>query len=112
MFQKIRAAWQHRDAGYQVAHGVIELDAGTLGPRETENRSDALVAIEPKARVEAKGLASSRADLAKALVGKETKAQVQQPVGTCLRPEAMVNTDVTWRFSDVARVDIQVVSGN
>jgi transposase-like protein len=31
MLQKIRAALQHRDAGYQVGDGVIELDAGTFG---------------------------------------------------------------------------------
>jgi len=72
MPQKIRAALQHRDAGYQVGAGVIELDAGTFGRRETGHQCDVLVAIETKAWVNAKGQARSRAGFAKVLVGKET----------------------------------------
>jgi 5-deoxy-D-glucuronate isomerase len=65
MLQKIRAALQHRDAGYQVGAGVIELDAGTFGRREAGNQCDVLVAIETKAWVNAKGQARSRAGFAK-----------------------------------------------
>lgn len=114
MLQKIRAALQHRDAGYQVGDGVIELDAGTFGRRETGNQCDVLVAIETKAWVNAKGQARSRAGFAKVLVGKETKAHAQQLADTGVRAGAMVNTDGSWSFRNVTGVDVdyQVVSGD
>jgi transposase-like protein len=114
MLQKIRAALQHRDAGYQVGDGVIELDAGTFGRRETGNQCDVLVAIETKAWVDVKGQARSRAGFAKVLVGKETKAHAQQLVDTGVRAGAMVNTDGSWSFRNVTGVDVdyQVVSGD
>lgn len=114
MLQKIRAALQHRDAGYQVGDGVIELDAGTFGHRETGTHCDVLVAIETKAWVNAKGQARSRAGFAKVLVGKETKAHAQQLVNTGVRAGAMVNTDGSWSFRNVTGVDVdyQVVSGD
>jgi len=106
MLQKIRAALQHRDAGYQVGDGVIELDAGTFGRRETGNQCDVLVAIETKAWVNAKGQAHSRAGFAKVLVGKETKAHAQQLADTGVRAGAMVNTDGSWSFRNVTGVDV------
>jgi transposase-like protein len=114
MLQKIRAALQHRDAGYQVGDGVIELDAGTFGRQETSNQCDVLVAIETKAWVDAQGRERSRAGFAKVLVGKETKVQAQQLVDTGVRAGAMVNTDGSWSFRNVGGVDVdyQVVSGN
>ena len=114
MLQKIRAALQHRDAGYPVGDGVIELDAGTFGRRETGTHCAVLVAIETKAWVNAKGQAGSRAGFAKVLVGKETKAHTQQLVDTGVRAGAMVNTDGSWSFRNVTgvAVDYQVVSGD
>lgn len=112
--QKIRAALQHRDAGYQVGDGVNELDAGTFGRRETGTQCAVLVAIETKAWVDVKGRARSRAGFAKVLVGKETKAHAQQLVDTGVRARAMVNTDGSWSFRNVTEVDVddQVVSGD
>jgi len=46
MLQKIRTALQHRDASYQGGDGVPELDAGTIGRRESGDQGDMLVAIE------------------------------------------------------------------
>jgi len=114
MLQKIRAALQHRDAGYQVGDGVRELDAGTFGRRASGNPCDVLVAIETKAWVDAKGRARSRAGFAKILVGKETKAHAQQLVNTGMRAGAMVNTDGSPSLRHVAGVDLdyQVVSGD
>ena len=48
MLQKIRMALQQRDKDDQVGDGVVELDAGTFGKRETGNQGDVLVAIESK----------------------------------------------------------------
>lgn len=101
MLQKIRAALQQRDAGYEVGDGVIELDAGTFGRRSTGNQCDVLVAIETKAWVDAHGRERSRAGFAKVVVGKETKAQAQQLVDTGVRTGAMVNTDGSWSFRNV-----------
>ena len=114
MLHKIRAALQHRDASYEVGDGVIELDAGTFGRRRTGNQCDVLVAIETKAWVDAQGRACSRAGFAKVLVGKETKAHAQQLVETGVRTGAMVNTDGSWSFRNLARVDVdyQVVAGD
>ena len=114
MLLKIRAALQHRDAGYRVGDGVIELDAGTFGRRETSNQCDVLVAIETKTWVDAKGHGRSRAGFAKVLVGKETKAHAQQLVDTGVRAGALVNTDGSWSFRNVTGVDVdyQVVSGD
>ena len=114
MLQKIRAALQHRDAGYQVGDGVIELDAGTFGRRATGNQCDVLVTIETKAWVDAKGRECSRAGFAKVVVGKETKAHVQQLVDTGVRTGAMVNTDGSWSFRNVTGgdVDYQVVASD
>ena len=114
MLQKIRAALQHRDASYEVGDGVIELDAGTFGRRRTGNQCDVLVAIETKAWVDAQGRECSRAGFAKVLVGKETKAHAQQLVETGVRAGAMVNTDGSWSFRNLARVDVdyQVVAGD
>ena len=114
MLQKIRAALHHRDAGYQVGDGGIELDAGTFGRRETGNHCDVLVAIETKAWVNANGQARSRAGVAKVLVGKETKAHAQQLADTGVRAGALVNTDGRWSFRNVTgvAVDYHVVSGD
>ena len=114
MLQKIRAALQHRDAGYQVGNGVIELDAGTVGRRETGNQCDVLVAIGTKAWVNAQGHARSRAGVATVLVGKETKAHAQQLADTGVRAGALVNTDGRWSFQNVTgvAVDYHVVSGD
>ena len=46
ILQKIRMALQQRDKDDQVGDGVVELDAGTFGKRETGNQNDVLVAIE------------------------------------------------------------------
>ncbi len=114
MLQKIRSALQHRDAGYRVGNGVLELDAGTFGRRASGNQCDVLVAIETKAWVDAKGQARSRAGFAKILVGKETKAHAQQLVDTGMRPGALVNTDGSPSLRYVAGVDLdyQVVSSD
>jgi len=114
MLQKIRAALQHRDTGYQVGDGVIELDAGTFGHRATGTHCDVLVAIETKAWENANGQARSRAGFAKVLVGKETKAHAQQLVDTGVRAGAMVKTDGSRSFRNVTGVDVddQVVSGD
>ena len=114
MLQKIRAALHHRDAGYQVGDGGIDLDAGTFGRRETGNHCDVLVAIETKAWVNANGQARSRAGVAKVLVGKETKAHAQQLADTGVRAGALVNTDGRWSFRNVTgvAVDYHVVSGD
>ena len=114
MLQKIRAALHHRDAGYQVGDGGIDLDAGTFGRRETGNHCDVLVAIETKAWVNANGQARSRAGVAKVLVGKETKAHAQQLADTGVRAGALVNTDGRWSFQNVTgvAVDYHVVSGD
>ena len=114
MLQKIRGALQHRDASDQVGDGVIELDAGRIGRRETGNQCDVLVAIETKAWVDAKGRERSRADFAKVLVCRETKAQAQQLVDTGVRAGAMVNSDGRWSLRNLAGVDVdyQVVSGD
>lgn len=81
MLQKIRAALPYRDAGYyHLGDGVIELDAGTFGRRDTSNQCDFLVAIETKIWVDAKGRERGRPGFAKVLMGKETKVQAQQQV--------------------------------
>lgn len=114
MLQKIRTALQQRDAGYQVGDGVLELDAGTFGRRETGNQCDVLVAIESKTWVDANGRERSRAGFAKVLVGKETKAHAQQLVDTGVRAGAMVNTGGSFSFRNLTGVDVdyQVLSGN
>lgn len=114
LLQKIRAALQHRDAGYLVGDGVIELDAGTFGRRETGNQCDVLVAIETKAWEDAQGRARSRTGFAKVLVGKATKAQAQQLVDRGVRTGAMVNTGGSWSFRNVGGVEVhdKVVSGD
>ena len=94
------------------AKGVLELDAGTFGRRESGNQCDVLVAIETKAWVDAKGRGRPRAGFAKVLVAKETKAHAQQLVDSGLRAGAMVNTDGSPSLRHVTGVDVdyQVVS--
>jgi hypothetical protein len=65
ILQKIRMALQQRDKDDQAGDGVVELDAGTFGKRETGNQGDLLVAIESKTWVDQRGKAKSRAGFAK-----------------------------------------------
>jgi hypothetical protein len=58
-------ALQQRDKDDQAGDGVVELDAGTFGKRETGNQGDVLVAIESKIWVDQRGKTKSRAGFAK-----------------------------------------------
>lgn len=111
MLQKIRGALQQRDENYEVGAGVVELDGGVFGRRETGNQCSAFVAIETKDWVDQNGKPKSKAGFAKVLVAKETKENAQELVGHGVREGAMVNTD--GKFKNLERVDhdYQVVSG-
>lgn len=112
MLQKIRSALQQKDEGYKVGDGVVELDGGVFGKRETGNQCDVLVAIESKDWVDKNGKPKSKAGFAKVLVAKETKENAQKLVDQGVRVGAMVNTDGKLKSLDRVDHDYQVVSGN
>ena len=112
MLQKIRSALQQKDEGYKVGDGVVELDGGVFGRRETGNQCDVLVAIESKDWVDKNGKPKSKAGFAKVLVAKETKENAQKLVDQGVRVGSMVNTDGKLKSLDRVDHDYQVVSGN
>jgi len=114
MLQKIRAALQQRDEGYEVGDGVLELDGATFGNRETGNQCEVLIAIETKDWIDKNGKPKSKAGFAKVLVAKETKTNAQRLVDTSIRKGAMVNTDGSPSLRNLSNVDsdYQVVSGD
>lgn len=112
MLQKIRSALQQRDEGYKVGDGVVELDGGVFGKKETSNQCEVLVAVESKDWVDKNGKPKSKAGFAKVLVAKETRVNAQKLVNQGIREGSMVNTDGKLKTLERVDHDYQAVSGN
>ena len=113
LFHKIRHALMQRDDQYKL-RGIIELDGGVFGRRQTRNQTNVLVAIESKDWIDQKGNKKSKAGFAKVVVASETKEEAQKFVNKEIEQNSTVHTDrgAGLRYLDNVNIEHREIGGD
>lgn len=113
LLHKIRNALMQRDDQYKL-EGIIELDGGVFGRRQTGNQTNVLVAIESKDWIDLKGKKKSKAGFAKVVVASETKEEAQKFVNKEIEQNSTVHTDrgAGLRYLDNVNIEHREIGGD